>query len=103
MSTVAIIRLLQSGPVEIERCRPNCSEPRPAPVSGLKYSKQPVSSVTGCSLLKADDGDASAVDDDHALELAEQFAPTVYFDENLKRNYPSLRKRNTSLLKSQRL
>ena len=89
---MAIIRLLQSGPVEIERCRPNCSEPRPAPVSGLKYSKQPVSSVTGCSLLKADDGDASAVDDHPAPALAEPSAPPVYFYENLKRNYPTLRK-----------
>ena len=41
------------------------------------------SSVAGCSLLDAEDDDAaSAIDGDRAVALAEQFAPTLYFDEN---------------------
>jgi hypothetical protein len=54
------------------------------------------SSIAGCSLFDAgDDGDASAVDGDAAAALAEQFAPTLYFDEHEQwfptdpRNYES--------------
>jgi len=41
------------------------------------------SALAGCSLLEADDDGATrAVDDDRARDLAEQFAPTLYFDEH---------------------
>ena len=41
------------------------------------------SALAGCSLLEADDdGATEAVDEDRARELAEQFAPTLYFDEH---------------------
>ncbi|PSP97536.1 hypothetical protein BRC89_11070 [Halobacteriales archaeon QS_4_70_19] len=40
-------------------------------------------SLAGCSALEGgDDADVSTVDDGRARELAEQFAPTLYFDEN---------------------
>ena len=40
-------------------------------------------SMAGCSLFdRADDGDTSAIDDDRAAALAEEYAPTLYFDEN---------------------
>ena len=40
------------------------------------------SSLAGCSLLEAEsDASTTPVDDDRALELAERFAPTLYFDE----------------------
>lgn len=39
-------------------------------------------SLAGCSLLQsAPDGDTAAVDADRAKELAERFAPTLYFDQ----------------------
>ncbi|WP_321111685.1 hypothetical protein [Halorussus salinisoli] len=42
-----------------------------------------VTSLAGCSLLEAEsDGDTTAVDDGMARELAVQFAPTLYFDED---------------------
>ncbi|NHN41165.1 hypothetical protein G9C85_05880 [Halorubellus sp. JP-L1] len=38
-------------------------------------------SIAGCSMLEAgDDGDTAAVADDRARELAERFAPAIYFD-----------------------
>ncbi|MFB6270352.1 MAG: hypothetical protein ABEH83_10430 [Halobacterium sp.] len=41
------------------------------------------SSVAGCSLFVAgEDGDTAAVDGERAAALAEQFAPTLYFDEH---------------------
>ncbi|MDH5019471.1 hypothetical protein [Halobacterium rubrum] len=42
------------------------------------------SALAGCSLFEtSDDGDASVVEDaDRARSLAEQFAPTLYFDEH---------------------
>jgi len=40
-----------------------------------------VASLAGCSLLeRGEDNPTEAVDDDMARELAEQFAPTLYFD-----------------------
>ncbi|MFW5950474.1 MAG: hypothetical protein ACOCR6_03980 [archaeon] len=40
-------------------------------------------SLSGCSAFDTgDDENVSIVDDDRARELAEQFAPTLYFDEN---------------------
>ncbi|MEF8979317.1 MAG: hypothetical protein V5A39_10670 [Haloarculaceae archaeon] len=40
-------------------------------------------SVAGCSVLdRGDDGDVSTVDDGRSQALAEQYAPTLYFDEN---------------------
>jgi len=39
--------------------------------------------LAGCSLLEADDdGTTQAVDEARARDLAEQFAPTLYFDEH---------------------
>jgi hypothetical protein len=40
-------------------------------------------SMAGCSLFeRGEDGDTSGVEDNRARGFAEQFAPTVYFDEN---------------------
>ena len=42
-----------------------------------------VAGVAGCSLFeRGEDAEVSGLDDDRALELAEQFAPTLYFDRN---------------------
>ena len=42
-----------------------------------------VASMAGCGAFdRGDDGDVSTVDDDRARELAERFAPTLYFDEH---------------------
>ncbi|MEF8777694.1 MAG: hypothetical protein V5A36_02150, partial [Natronomonas sp.] len=42
-------------------------------------------SLAGCSLLEADeDSPTTTADDDEARELAEQFAPTLYFDTDEK-------------------
>jgi hypothetical protein len=41
------------------------------------------SALAGCSLLEADDDSATqTVDEERARELAERFAPTIYFDEH---------------------
>jgi hypothetical protein len=40
-------------------------------------------SLAGCSLFdRADDSNTAAVDDEQAAALAEEYAPTLYFDEN---------------------
>jgi hypothetical protein len=42
-----------------------------------------VGTMAGCSFLESeDDAPVTAVDDDRARELAVEFAPTMYFDEN---------------------
>ncbi|MFW6017426.1 MAG: hypothetical protein ACOCPX_01245, partial [Halapricum sp.] len=42
-----------------------------------------IASLAGCSLLQPDDdGPATELDDDRARSLAEEFAPTIYFDRD---------------------